>query len=309
MSQVPSIVVLGVALCLLTSRDAMAQQFEETGVVYEAGRNKIGLILYCRSKDLLDPAVADKAVMVLASGLMQLRVTDPVTREQGDRAQQAGTEGFWEAGRRRDIATVAKQFNTTPADLCGEWADETLRVQAPKSRGEVAAIAVVKPPEPAAKAKPAPSEPPEAERRTAPMAAVVSALRFPPPPPPPVEEKARYLPPETERPVQRSAPKAATPSAPRTASAPAAVAAVKTPATVPQPSRRGTPPLARPAGEPASPPARKQAVAAEAPPRPIEERERSSWRNWPFIRLGKRERCWMPGCKWPTPQERRWSTE
>ena len=146
MFRVQSLVVpLGLMLCLLSSHETAAQQLSDTGVVYEAARNKIGLIRYCRNVGLLDPAVADQAVIAVETGLLALPSSDGSAREEGDRAQRAGEDGFWETGRRRDIASIATLFHTTPADLCQEWAEETLRGQTPKPYREVKTITVTAP--------------------------------------------------------------------------------------------------------------------------------------------------------------------
>jgi hypothetical protein len=127
------VLMLGLTLCILPSLNAGAQS-SENGVVYEAARNKIGLIRYCRGNALLDPVMAAQAITAVETVLRELPPSESLPAEQGDRAQQAGEDGFWDVGRRRDIASVAKLFHTTPADLCQEWADETLRSQAPGRR-------------------------------------------------------------------------------------------------------------------------------------------------------------------------------
>jgi hypothetical protein len=149
MFQVLSLVVLlGLTLCMFPLHNTMAQQFSESDVVYEAARNKIGLIRYCRDNQLLKPEVADQVVAAVEAELSKISPDNSFVKEQGDRAQQAGEDGFWEAGRRRYIASVATLFRTTPADLCQEWADETLRAQTLRRRKEVATIDVVTPIQP-----------------------------------------------------------------------------------------------------------------------------------------------------------------
>lgn len=139
------VVPVGLALCIFHSHETMAQQSGESGVVYEAARNKIGLIRYCRKAGLLDQSAADQAVTTVEAGLSGLPSDDTLTREQGDRAQQAGEDGFWEAGRRRDVASIANLFHTTPAELCQEWAGETVRAQAMKPYREVKTITIEPP--------------------------------------------------------------------------------------------------------------------------------------------------------------------
>lgn len=181
-------VLLGLTLCVLPSHETVAQQFSETGVVYEAARNKIGLLRYCRNHEFLDPALADQAVTAVAAELRKLPPNESFIRERGDRAQQAGEDGFWEAGRKRDVAGIAKLFRTTPADLCREWADETLRSEAAGHPGEVTTIVRVPPDQPLPQAEPTPVEPISIDRRPARASAAVVAARFAPPPPLP--EKA-----------------------------------------------------------------------------------------------------------------------
>jgi hypothetical protein len=169
---------------------AIAQTYDESGVVYEAGRNKIGLLKYCRNNALIDPAIADKALEAMNAILPG---HDGIAQERGDRAEAAGADGFWELSRRRDIFDVAALFRTTPSSLCLEWAEETLRQPAPKAPNpgspaiSVAVMvpalpgAVLPPPSPEAAAftvPPLPTRPP-LEARAA------YARRAAPPPSPP----------------------------------------------------------------------------------------------------------------------------
>jgi hypothetical protein len=121
--------LLGLTLCTLPLDKTTAQQSEVNVVIYESARNKIGLMRYCRNNSELDPAVADKAVKALETDVRTFPLENKLAREQGDRAEKAGEDGFLEAGRRRDIASFAQLFRTTRADLCKQWAEETLRVQ------------------------------------------------------------------------------------------------------------------------------------------------------------------------------------
>jgi hypothetical protein len=184
------VVLLGATLCMLASQSTLAEQSSEGGVVYEAARNKIGLIRHCRSNRLLDPAVADQAIRAVETGLRKHPPVSVTAKVEGDRAQQAGEDGYWEIARRRNIASVARLFRTTPADLCREWADETLRAQAPKRRKTPATIAVIQPIPPAARLPqarptsvgPTPVKRPP-ERETAAVKAAPAAS------PPPVPER------------------------------------------------------------------------------------------------------------------------
>jgi hypothetical protein len=67
------------------------------------------------------------------------------------------------------------------------------------------------------------------------------------------------------------------------------------PSALSQSSVQAATPPARPATETAGPPPSEQTATAAAP---------SFWGKWPFNRLGKTERCLMPGCTWSPPQER-----
>jgi hypothetical protein len=277
MFQVPSLVVLlGLTLCILASRQAMAQQFSESDVVYEAARNKIGLIRYCRNNGLLDPAIATQAVAAVETGLRKLPPGNALSREQGDRAQRAGEAGFWEAGRRRDIGSVAKLFRTTPADLCQEWADETLRAQAPRRRGKVTTtIAVIAPIQ-------------QVDRRPARANAVARAA--PSDPLPPLPERAPFL--------RTRAEPAALPTVGNLASTGKAEPGHKSGTTALAPSA-----LSRSSGQ-AAPLSARSAVTAAAPSGRVADRSHPFWGKWPFNRLGKSQRCLMPGCRWPGPQGR-----
>jgi hypothetical protein len=248
-------------LCISALQKALAQQFNENDfLVYEAAHNKIGLIRHCQKNKLLDPPVADQVVKALEIGLRKLPAGDTFVRNRGQRAQQAGEDGFWDAGRKRDLAAVAKLFRTTPAELCKEWAYETLKAQAP--RREVSAIPVVTPIPtiPLSELVPTIASrfeiPPAPEAATDP--AVVSA------PPPPLPEKAPFF----------------------------AAAA-----------RTGEPvgPLAR-ESQTRSPATR---LSARGPARTLNNHARPSERSWPFNQLERPGRCFMPDCRWPTPEERR----
>jgi hypothetical protein len=199
------VVLLGATFCVLSSQRALAEQ-SEGGVVYEAARNKIGLIRHCRNNRLLDPAIADKAIKAVETGLRKHPPVNTTAKVEGDRAQQAGEDGYWEIARRRDIASVARMFRTTPADLCREWADETLRAQAPKRRGEPPTVAVIQPIPPAQRlpqARPTSAGPTAVKRPPDREAPALKASPAVPPPPgperlsptlrPPVEEPASPL--------------------------------------------------------------------------------------------------------------------
>jgi hypothetical protein len=337
MFQVLSLVVLlGLMLCILPSHKTMAQQFSASGMVYEAARNKIGLIRYCRNNGLLDPAIADQAVAAVETGLSELPPGDASAREQGDRAQRAGEDGFWEAGRRRDIASVAKLFRTTPADLCREWGNETLRAQAQARPREVTTITVAPSqrtqPLPQAEPRPAetilvktvPAEPTPVETRlvdTIPIEPIpVKTIQVgpmqvggPPPrttpvvsaarsaPPPPLPEKAPTPPPTEPEPAsfQGTMPTSGDLAyAGGAVSEPMSGTTALTPDATPQSSRQTAPLSARMASEAAGPLHREETVTAEAPSGRLDDQSSSSSEKWPFS-------CLMPGCRWPAAQERR----
>jgi hypothetical protein len=191
MFRVPAIIVLlGLIFCVPPSNEAMAQRFDETGVVYEAARNKIGLISHCRDNALLDATVANQAIAALRSGLPSLPTSNPLAGENGERAQQAGEDGFLDAGRKRDITSVARLFRTSSADLCQEWADETLRAQDPRPRRPASTIAVIEPVQPTGRAKPTAVRTPPAGATAAQRVAVAA-------PNPPMPEKAPVQPART----------------------------------------------------------------------------------------------------------------
>ena len=308
MFQVQSLVVLlGLTLCILPSHETMAQEFNESGVVYEASRNKIGLIRYCRDNQLLSPAVADQAVAAVETGLRKLPPGETIDRERGDRAQRAGEDGFWEAGRKRYIAGIANLFRTTPAELCQEWADETLRGQAPRYV-EVKTVTVsppIQPIQPLPQAKPAPAEPIQVDRPLA-FASATGGVRVARPvPPPPLPEKAPFLPAEAEL----ASLQPTLPTGGHFAFTDKAVpehmsdTTAATPDVTPQPSGKAVALSERLATEEGPLPG-EQTVAAATPlpriydqPQPLPEKRL-------FNRLGKAERCLMPGCRWPKSQER-----
>ena len=81
MVQVPSLAaLLGLTLCILPLHNTMAQQFGESDVVYEAARNKIGLIRYCRNIGLLDPAIAE----LLGHRIMQRKNAERQAEQGGE---------------------------------------------------------------------------------------------------------------------------------------------------------------------------------------------------------------------------------
>jgi hypothetical protein len=117
-------------LCLGASHiiKASAQQNNGSDVVYEAARNKIGLLRYCREKALLDPATAATAIQVSENDLSLFASTRaPLAKQRGDQAEKEGRAGILGPNSKRDIATFAALFHTTPAGLCKEWADDNLR--------------------------------------------------------------------------------------------------------------------------------------------------------------------------------------
>jgi hypothetical protein len=120
--------LFGLTLCILPPDKAAAQQFDASGIVYEAARNRIGLMRYCRNNTTLDTAIAEKAVKIIEADLRAFEPENELARALGDRAEEAGEDGFLDVVRRRDIASFAQLFRTTHASLCQEWAAETLRV-------------------------------------------------------------------------------------------------------------------------------------------------------------------------------------
>lgn len=336
-------VLLGFVLSMLPWQKATAQQFNESDFVYEAVRNKIGLIRYCRNNGLLDPATADQAIMAV---VRNIDTSYTVPRDQGDRAQKAGEEGFWGASRTRDIASVAKLFRTTPTDLCQEWAEETLRAQEPERRREIAAIAVLRANKAAPRIEPTPEEnraappvePAPLENQTATLSEPAADENQPtaeenqpivaenqPAPriePAPLAKKAAAaakVPPLPER---------APPAPILTAKSEPALMQHSTPTSARLTTANGGMMSGQMSGigakampsamlhssgqeaEPLSPPL---AVEAEAPPPvgenvaatlPSPEPDGKSRSFWPFKRQGRSERCFMPGCKWPASQEK-----
>lgn len=137
--------LLGLTLGVFPPHTAAAQQFDANGVIYEAARNRIGLMRYCRNNNALDKATAEKAVKAIEAGLLTLPPENELMRELGDRAEEAGEEGFLDVVRRRDIAGFAQGFRTTRTGLCQEWAEETLRALEPRRPGRRVSIATAEP--------------------------------------------------------------------------------------------------------------------------------------------------------------------
>jgi hypothetical protein len=291
MFRVPLLVVLpGLTLCIPLSHQTMAQQFSESDVVYEAARNKIGLIRYCRNNQLLHPGIADEAIRAVQTLLRELPSRITIAGE-GDSAQQAGGD---------DIDRIAELFRTTPEDLCQEWADETLSGQAQRRYREVKTIAVVapiQPVQPLQQSEPTPVEPitvepKQVDRTPVPTIAAVRAARRAPPPPFP--EKAPFLSSEAELDSLRRTSPAGDRVAPTGTDVSEQISGTTpAPSAVSQSAGQAAPLPARQASEAAGPPVREQTVTAAAPSR-----------LWSFDRLGKRERCLMPGCKWSAPREK-----
>lgn len=134
--------VLGVAVTawvMEPASGAAQPPYDYGSVVYEAARNKIGLMRYCRNNALLSVGIADKAAAAVQWRLLRTARRNALAKEKGDIAEKAGESGFWEASRRRDMAGIAKLFGTTPARLCQEWAHETLRTMPPSLLRDVMA--------------------------------------------------------------------------------------------------------------------------------------------------------------------------
>ena len=107
---------------------ASPEQNKGRDIVYEAARNKIGLLRFCRSAALLDRATADVAIKVLEGGLDAFPAPKTrAARAGGEDAQAQGEAGVLGPDGKRDIADFAVHFKTTPAALCKEWALESLR--------------------------------------------------------------------------------------------------------------------------------------------------------------------------------------
>ena len=277
----PHAALLGLTLCILPLNETKAQSFNEGQVVYEAGRNKIGLMRYCRDNKLLDPALADQAITAMENGLRAPPSSNTFDKEQGERAQKAGEAGFWDIGRRRDIASVTKLFRTTPTDLCREWAGDTLRGQEAKPDKPITATAGVEPVQPAPPAKPTSAEAPLLPTPAVKRAADFNLL-------PPLPERTPFSPGKARlSSVQRGAP-ASVPN-------PAATGSIT-------PGPMGKVPTAAPRLTPRSrkQAARERTATAAAPASRPDSQPRPLWEKWLAGRPDKRQRCWMPDCRWRT---------
>lgn len=173
--------LLGSTLCILSPDKAAAQQSDANDIVYEAARNKIGLMRYCRNNTPLDAAIAEKAVAVIEADLRAYPPADYFATEQGVRAEEAGEDGFLDAGRRRSIISFAQLFRTTRGVLCQEWAEEALRVREPGPRSYPISTAAVGSTRPGGA-----SAPPYVN-----LAQPIAIPRVAPPPPLPAKAPAR----------------------------------------------------------------------------------------------------------------------
>jgi hypothetical protein len=108
---------------------ATAQQSDQPDVLYEYARNKIGLLYYCRNQGLIGQSTAESAINAIKLSLKRLAVSDKLVRRRGDRAEEMGEAGFWDADGRENLVGVAKLFRTSLAGLCKELAGEISRFQ------------------------------------------------------------------------------------------------------------------------------------------------------------------------------------
>jgi hypothetical protein len=122
------VMMLGLGLYGGDIASAGAQQKSGRDVVYEAARNRIGLLRHCRDTGLLDKPIADVAIQVTEGELASFPAADtPLGRRYGDAAEKDGEAGVLGPDSKRDMAAFAALFKTTPANLCREWAVESLR--------------------------------------------------------------------------------------------------------------------------------------------------------------------------------------
>ena len=120
--------LIGLGLYGSLAAYAAAQQKAGRDVVYEAARNRVGLLRYCREEKLLSAEVADIAIRVMRGELeAEPAAGQPLARKYGDYAEQDGEDGVLGPDSKRDVATFARSFKTTQTELCREWARESLR--------------------------------------------------------------------------------------------------------------------------------------------------------------------------------------
>jgi hypothetical protein len=253
--------LLGLTLCTPLPDKTAAQDYDASGVVYEAARNKIGLMRYCRNNALLHPGIADKAAELIEADLRPSQLDGRPAKADGDRAEAAGQDGFLDAGRRRDIASFAERFKTTNSGLCKQWAEDALRPRQTNPAIQALSVTVMEP----ARANPAGAQPqPSLDGSAAPN---------------PAPRRARMPPLPTKA-----------PSGPDAGKIVHAQQVMPTAARMPS-----NPPYASKAVVPVSAPSGK-AVAAEppAPPRNAPARKRygsgppyTLLEKWPTLSLGK----------------------
>jgi hypothetical protein len=127
------VALFGFSLLASHAGPAHAQAGDDFDIVYEAARNKIGLLRHCRVKAFLDAATAATAIAEVDARIARMQVSGALL-VQGDKAEKSGEAGllFGVSGK-RDLANLAVLFKTSPAGLCQEWAGETLRSSTPRS--------------------------------------------------------------------------------------------------------------------------------------------------------------------------------
>jgi len=182
--------LIGLGLYGSLAAYAAAQQKAGRDVVYEAARNRVGLLRYCREEKLLSAEVADIAIRVMRGELeAEPAAGQPLARKYGDYAEQDGEDGVLGPDSKRDVGTFAKSFKTTPTELCREWARESLRGVKGRSVQQAEPAPVPKSSAPASTivAKPAaPSYLPPGSNSAVPKAAASAPAAKPVSPAPPL---------------------------------------------------------------------------------------------------------------------------
>lgn len=120
--------MVGMGFWAANCEQAAAQQNNGRDVVYEAARNRVGILKYCWENGLIDPSNGFSAIQLSAKELAPLTAkASAAARQFGDEAEKDGIAGILGPNSRRSIDSFARSFRTTPAALCKEWVTEQLR--------------------------------------------------------------------------------------------------------------------------------------------------------------------------------------
>ena len=115
-----------VATLLASGSATLAQtQADQLKIAYQAGRNQLGLMIYCNDKGHIGTDVVE--IQKKLMGMMP----PPADKSGGDEAEAQGRKGIFSAmGMSQDIEAVAKAQSGTPATFCKQVGDAIKQVGA-----------------------------------------------------------------------------------------------------------------------------------------------------------------------------------